>query len=73
MPMFIDYSKCDSVACSVPGTTVTPCIDICPVPCISLNEGYNPPRPVIDHDMCLECQACAGACPYGAIVLRRQV
>lgn len=40
-----------------------PCIPACPVCCISKNENG---LTVYDTGLCIGCQSCAMACPYGA-------
>jgi Fe-S-cluster-containing hydrogenase component 2 len=42
-----------------------PCVDVCPVDAISM-EDINAP-PVIDYDRCIGCGKCVGICPGLAI------
>ncbi|MBN2050269.1 MAG: 4Fe-4S dicluster domain-containing protein [Spirochaetales bacterium] len=42
-----------------------PCIAVCPVEAIHLQNGYV----FIDEDTCISCGACVSACPYGAIFM----
>jgi carbon-monoxide dehydrogenase iron sulfur subunit len=49
------------------------CADICPVQAISRDADTD--AMVVDEDLCVGCQMCVVACPFGAIVLdkdRRQ-
>jgi carbon-monoxide dehydrogenase iron sulfur subunit len=41
-----------------------PCKAVCPNEAISLDEKLG--RVVIDYDLCVSCQMCLAACPYGA-------
>ena len=41
-----------------------PCKAVCPNKAISLDEKLG--RVVIDYDLCVSCQMCMAACPYGA-------
>jgi Fe-S-cluster-containing hydrogenase component 2 len=41
-----------------------PCKTVCPNKAISLDERLG--RVVIDYDLCVSCQMCLAACPYGA-------
>jgi MinD superfamily P-loop ATPase len=52
--MQVDLKKC---------TGCGECLEVCAVDAISLVQG----RAVIDPDTCLVCEACAQACPQGAI------
>ena len=47
-----------------PHNHICPLIKVCPVEAISQDaEGF----PVIDYDLCIECEACVAACPMGAM------
>ena len=60
MPVEVDKSRC-------PHNHVCPLIKICPVDAISQNsEGY----PVIDYDLCIECNKCTKYCPMGAMIIK---
>jgi len=51
-----------------------PCAAICPVEAISRDSDID--AVVVDGDLCVGCQMCIVACPFGALVLdrdRRQV
>lgn len=45
------------------------CANICPVEAISRSEDTG--AVVVDPDLCVGCQMCIVACPFGAIVLDR--
>lgn len=42
-----------------------PCIEICPTKALSRADAGSPV--VIDHDLCVGCQWCVLACPFGVI------
>jgi len=46
-----------------------PCIDVCPVSAISNEDGIVR----IDKDVCIGCEACVSACPYGAIGMKDDI
>ncbi len=41
-----------------------PCIEVCPVKCVSMQNG----QAYIDQDLCVKCGRCYDVCPYGSIV-----
>ncbi len=43
-----------------------PCVDVCPVDCIS--EGD--PMFIINEEICIDCGACAEVCPADAVRVR---
>jgi Fe-S-cluster-containing hydrogenase component 2 len=50
------------------------CANICPVQAISRDEETD--AMIVDNDLCVGCQMCIVACPFGAVTLdrdRRQV
>ena len=55
-------AKIDSAKC----TKCQECVETCPVECIKGGEGV---VPTINADDCIDCAACEGACPAGAISL----
>ena len=46
-------------------TTDQSCVDVCPVDCISAEEGDR--MLFIDPDSCIDCAACVPSCPVKAI------
>jgi NAD-dependent dihydropyrimidine dehydrogenase PreA subunit len=42
------------------------CIEVCPVDCITAEVGADR-KLYVDPDSCIDCGACADACPNGAI------
>ena len=49
--------------------TDAPCLAVCPNKAISRDEKLG--RVVIDYDLCVSCQMCMAACPYGATMFDR--
>ncbi|MEG1700005.1 MAG: 4Fe-4S binding protein, partial [Alistipes sp.] len=57
MSVVLDKSRC-------PHNHVCPLIKVCPVGAISQDaDGY----PVVDYDLCIECEKCTHACPMKAM------
>ena len=48
-----------------------PCAAICPVEAISRNPETD--AVIVDSDLCVGCQLCVVACPFGAFVLDRDL
>ncbi len=44
-----------------------PCLTVCPVTAISRMKDPTK-RVVVDHDQCIGCGKCVGACPFGAML-----
>jgi Fe-S-cluster-containing hydrogenase component 2 len=42
-----------------------PCMNVCPVKAISLDEELG--RVFVDYDVCIGCRACVAVCPFGAM------
>ena len=42
-----------------------PCMNVCPVKAISLDEELG--RVFIDYDICIGCRSCVAVCPFGAM------
>lgn len=53
------------------GTTDRSCVDVCPVDCISADDGDQ--MLFIDPVACIDCAACVEPCPVEAIALEAQV
>lgn len=48
-----------------PSNHACPSVRVCPVDAL-VQDGYE--APVVDENKCIECEACVGFCPMGAIV-----
>lgn len=53
------------------GTTDRSCVDVCPVDCISADDGDQ--MLFIDPTVCIDCGACVEPCPVEAIKLEKDV
>jgi carbon-monoxide dehydrogenase iron sulfur subunit len=42
-----------------------PCMNVCPVKAISLDEELG--RVFVDYDVCIGCRSCVAVCPFGAM------
>ena len=42
-----------------------PCMNVCPVKAISLDDGLGYMK--VDYDVCIGCRACVAVCPFGAM------
>jgi Fe-S-cluster-containing hydrogenase component 2 len=42
-----------------------PCVNVCPVKALSLDEGMA--RIIVDYDVCIGCRSCVAVCPFGAM------
>ena len=42
-----------------------PCLNVCPVKAISLDEEMS--RVMVDYDVCIGCRSCVAVCPFGAM------
>jgi carbon-monoxide dehydrogenase iron sulfur subunit len=42
-----------------------PCLNVCPVKAISLDEEMG--RVMVDYDVCIGCRSCVAVCPFGAM------
>jgi [FeFe] hydrogenase (group B1/B3) len=46
------------------GCLAHPCVEVCPVKCVSMQNG----QAFIDQEACVKCGRCDDVCPYGSIV-----
>ena len=42
-----------------------PCLNVCPVKAISMDEKMA--RVMVDYDVCIGCRSCVAVCPFGAM------
>ncbi|MEG1644676.1 MAG: 4Fe-4S binding protein [Alistipes sp.] len=60
MPVVLDKTRC-------PHNHVCPLIEVCPVEAISQGaDGF----PIVNYDLCIECEECTHACPMKAMQFR---